>query len=131
MFSPRRYVLTAFMAVAAFALVACGDAEGDGEGSDTGIDREQLLGEVSEVRSLFEERSPLPPELIADVSYEEGQLDVTLAEDAESAAGDQAEQAEQAEQVCSDLSEAIQLPDLSITVHGPDGTELASCEFGQ
>lgn len=128
MFRPRRLLVVTALAVASLALVACGDAEGDGEGSDTGIDREQLLGEVSEVRSLFEERSPLPPELISDVSYEEGQLDVTLAEDAESAAGDEVEQAEQ---VCSDLSEAIQLPDLTITVHGPDGSELASCEFGQ
>jgi|GEM_PF-3488827 len=119
----RRRVLMAVVCVASLALVACGDADGDGDGADTGIDREQLLGEVSEVRSLFEERSPLPPELISDVSYEEGQLDVTLADDAEGV--------EQAEQVCNDLSEAIQLPDLAITVHGPDGSELASCEFGQ
>lgn len=123
MSSPRRLLLLPLMAFASLAFVACGDTEGDGEGADTGIDREQLLGEVSEVRSLFEERSPLPPELISDVSYDEGRLDVTLAEDAEGV--------EQAEQVCNDLSEAIQLPDLAITVHGPDGSELASCEFGQ
>lgn len=121
--SPRRVFVLSVVAITSLALVACGDAEGDGEGSDTGIDREQLLGEVSEVRGLFEERSPLSPELIEDVSYDEGQLDVTLAEEAEGA--------DQAEQVCNDLSEAIQLPDLTITVHGPDGTELASCEFGQ
>lgn len=123
MSSPRRLVLMAVVCVASLALVACGDAEDDGDSADTGIDREQLLGEVSEVRSLFEERSPLPPELISDVSYEEGQLDVTLAEEAEGV--------DQAEQVCRDLSEAIQLLDLAIAVHGPDGSELASCEFGQ
>lgn len=121
MYSPRRFVLAAAVVVASLGLVACGDSDGDADGSDMGIDREALLGEVSEVRGLFEERSPLPPELISDVSYEAGQLDVTLSEDAEGL--------DQAEQVCSDLSEAIQLPDLAITVHGPDGSELASCEF--
>ena len=89
----------------------------------SGIDREAVLGELSEVRDLFAARSPLPPELLDDVSYQDGSLRVTLAQEAEGA--------EQASQVCNDLSQSIQLPDLAISVVGPDGTELASCTFGR
>ncbi len=129
----RAVLLTAGLALG-FAAVGCtADSDRDvtlnlDDNTPVGIDRGAVLGELDEVRDLFAERSNLPAEVIADVSYEEGALNVTLAETEGVDAGGAAEQAEQ---ICNDLSEAIQLPDLAITVDGPDGTRLASCDFGQ
>ena len=127
------FVLAPVLVVLALASMACTDDPDEADaGLDLGgtevataggIDRESLLGELSEVRNLFAATSPLSADLIADVSYEDQRLSVTLAEETEGV--------EQAEQVCRDLSEAIQLTNLSITVDGPDGSQLASCEFGQ
>ncbi len=123
----RALLLTAGLAAISLAAACSDDADADVtlgvDGTQVGIDRDALLGEVSEVRDLFAERSSLPAEVIADVDYDDGTLNITLAEDTEGV--------DQAEQVCNDLSEAIQLPDLAINVDGPDGTRLATCEFGQ
>lgn len=124
----RRLLVAGSLAVIALTMAACEDdpltTDGDETGT-SGIDREAVLGEVDAVRGLFEERSALDPGLISEVSYDDGELSVTLDEEASAGEG-----AEQAEQVCDDLAEAVQLPDLSIVVVGPGGEPLASCQFG-
>jgi hypothetical protein len=128
----RALILTVGLAAVGLAAVACTDDPADVtldvDGTQVGIDRRAILGELTGVRALFAERSALPAEVIGDVDYEEGTLDVTLAP---ASAERGAETAGQAEQVCNDLREAIQLPNLTINVHGPDGARLASCEFGR
>lgn len=133
---PRRLLLPVVLVSALVVLgaVACeDDASGgdvDGEGASTAvIDRAVVLGQLSQVRDLFADRSPLDGDVIGDVSYEDGVLDVTLAQDSASTAT--ADRSGQAEQICNDLGDAIQLADLQINVLGPDGDELASCQFGQ
>ena len=119
----RHLFVLAVIAALAAALLGCSGSESDAEegGTQTGIDRSELLGDLGEVRDLFAQRSPLDAELLADVSYSDGELTVTLADDAGGVG--------QAEQVCNDLGDAIQLPDLSINVEGPDGAPLATCTF--
>ncbi len=130
----RRAALLTFGVVAlGLGVAACTDDSGSGAdlGLDTfntsatveGVDRDALLGELGEVRDLFATTSQIPPDVIADVAYDDSALTVTLAAEAEGV--------EDAQEICDDLSQGIQLPDLAITVEGPDGTRLASCEFGQ
>lgn len=121
-------LLVAAMAVTLLS-AACFQTESGEEsgGSTDGIDRSALLGELDEVRDLFAQTSPLDAELLADVDYREGQLTVTLSDDAQMPEAQDA--AEQAAEVCEDLGQAIQLPDLVINVDAPDGVRLASCSF--
>lgn len=127
----RRFLLLALgVGTLSLAALACSDESGagvnlglSGDATVEGIDRDALLGELSEVRDLFASSSAIPADVITDVDYDDGSLRVTLAAEAEGI--------EDAQQICEDLSQGIQLPDLAITVEGPDGATLATCEFGQ
>ena len=133
----RALLLTVGLAAVGLTAVACSDdpdanATLGVDGTQIGIDRDSLLGELSEVRVLFTQRSELPSEVIADVDYDEGTLNITLAaSSAEGTAEGTPAGVAKAEQVCDDLSKAIQLPKFTINVDGPDGARLASCEFGR
>lgn len=126
----RRRVLLAFgVGAVGLAALACSDYTGGGaalsldtDATVEGIDRDAVLGELAEVRDLFASSSETPADVITAVAYDDGALSVTLAAEA---AG-----VEDAGEICNDLSKGIQLPDLAITVQGPDGATLATCEFG-
>jgi hypothetical protein len=111
-------------------LVGC-DADSDGdvlEGTSTvgagtmAIDRDAILNELDDVRAFLEDDvSSFAPEVITDVEFEGSELTVTVGPDI---AG-----VEDAEAFCDDLAGAIEIADITITVVGEAGDQLAQCSF--
>lgn len=127
---PRVGVLLALAAGAVLLFAACDDdgADADGlgvtEGSNgtNGVNVDAILGDPGEVRLLLDQAgSAFTSEVIADTTYADGQLTVTVTE--------QIDGLDQAEQLCDDLSEAIAATDVSIHVQDQTGNSLAECRF--
>ncbi len=123
--------LFALLAVALLAvgMVACSsDDSTDANASITsgsGINRDAILGSVSDVRALIKDNaSSLDPQVIGDVSYSNDQLRVTLADSQNDLDLDRLKS------MCTDVSNAIALPNLHLVVEKADGSDSAECTFG-
>jgi hypothetical protein len=116
-------------AILGIVLVACSDGESiDSNLAPTGdaINREVLLNNLDDVRAMIADNArSLDPEMIGEVDYTDGRLRVVLAEPL----GDI--NLPEVNSACSEISDAIGLPGLSVVVETADGSERAQCELGR
>lgn len=93
-----------------------------GSGGAATIDQSAILGDATEVRALLSNAaSNFDPNVVEDVDYSGNSLAVTVTEDVQGL--------EDAQALCDDLSEAIQVVELTIVVRNATGAELAACTF--
>ena len=106
-----------------FLATACSDDDGDADTLE-GVDTGAILSNVEDVRAIIERNAPdLDAGMVHDVAFEDGSLTVKLAESPDIDTSG-------LEDVCRKISEAIALPDLSVTVESPDGSGTAECGSG-
>ena len=130
-----RILLVPCALTALILTVACSDDDNGDTGANipsaantavavatTGVDTDAILGNVDDVRALIERNAPdLDPELVEDVDFADGALTVTLAasQDGLDTSG--------LEDACNQITGAIALPDLSVTVEKADGSDSVEC----
>jgi hypothetical protein len=123
----KKYVASLLLPVLVFSIAACADSDdGDLVAIPTGeaIDRDAILDSVEDVRALVRDNvASLDPMMIDDVDYSDDELKVTLA------AGEDGLDSAAMQSVCDDISEALALIDLKLTVEKADGSSDVSCQF--
>jgi hypothetical protein len=88
------------------------------------INQEALLDNLEDVRALIEDNADsLDPMVVENVDYNDGRLEVALAESQNDV------DVEELESICGDISSSIALPDLTVVVEKADGSESAECEL--
>ena len=129
-------ILCATMGVALFAACDASEAEddplgvgtpagsmdSDGTGSSGGIDREAILGNLSEVQAMLgDTASRFDNQVITDAEFANNRLTIT--------ASQEVQELEDAQELCQDLAGAVAAADLTIIVRNETGAELAACTF--
>jgi hypothetical protein len=82
---------------------------------------EDEISSVEAVKQLVAEVSDLEPEVVEDIEVEERTLTIMLNQD------DSFAESSDVESICSDVNQAIGLPDLRVVIESSSGTPLAQC----